>query len=66
MHATKRGYDDVLWCRHTDILQDDTLRDSGVRNYEFVVRTIATVGNYGVVLSCMQPPAVQVCLPADA
>nr|QOL01225.1 putative extracellular protein TR9_033 [Trebouxia lynnae] len=32
--------------RHTDILQDDTLRDSGVRNYEFVVRTIATVGNY--------------------
>lgn len=35
-------------CRHTDILEDGTLRDNGNRNYEFVVRTIATVGNYGM------------------
>ena len=33
--------------RHTDILEDGTLRDNGNRDYEFVVRTIATVGNYG-------------------
>ena len=36
-----------MLCRHTDILEDGTLRDNGNRNYEFVVRTIATVGNYG-------------------
>ena len=33
------------------MLEDEMLRDDGVRNYEFVVRTIATVGNYGVFLS---------------
>lgn len=41
------GHAAVTLCRHTDILEDGTLRDNGNRNYEFVVRTIATVGNYG-------------------
>lgn len=44
-------------CRHTDILEDGTLRDNGNRNYEFVVRTIATVGNYG-------ESGRQLCIPA--
>ena len=37
-----------LCCRHFDYEDYDvsTSRDRGVRGYEFVVRTISTIGNY--------------------
>ena len=55
LHTSLRS---IVLAQHFDYEEEDvsSARDRGIKSYELVVRTIATVGNYGTIELVPMPP----------